>query len=173
MRSGSPFPALATDAVEFQPVPSEDEAELLRDLFLESLQLVVGEFDDFGATVAQNVIVVGLAGVDVLVPGLAVREALLFGQLAFLQQFQGSVDGGVTDSRVDLADFPVQVVDTHMALGLEEDSRDIIALRRRLEPALLEDPTKGREPIGACRHAGWLDSVLWVVKAPPQSTRPG
>src|SRR5271155_4930017 len=108
---------------------AQRDAEFARDRLLEFLDRVVLEFDDAAAALADEVVVMMVAG-D-LVACLALIEVALVEQVAFLEQAQGAVDGGVADVRIDLLDFGVELLGADMAPQCEEDACDVVALAGR------------------------------------------
>src|SRR5262249_2915043 len=107
------------------------------DALLEPLQLLARELDDLPAALADDVVVRRIA-LDGLEARLAVVEVPLGGEPHLLEQLERPVHGCVPDARVHLADRPVELVDREVALGAEEDARDVVSLRRRLEPPLAQ-----------------------------------
>src|SRR5437867_7041599 len=141
------LPARRADAVELHPVAADDEAEEAADALLQALELLAGELHDLAAALADDVVVVLLIVLHRLVTRLPVVEVALGGQAALLEQLEGAVHGRVPDARVHAPDGGVELLDGEVALGAEEDAGDVVALRRRLEPALaqrlLEPPHAG------------------------------
>ena len=68
---------------------------------LEGLDCPVLKFDDFSAPEADEVVVMSLSG-NGLVPGLPIREFSFLGQAQSHEEFQGPIDRGVPDFRMDL-----------------------------------------------------------------------
>ena len=128
--------ALGAKPVELHLVMAQRDAEFARDRLLEFLDRLVFEFDDAAAAFADEVVVMMVAG-D-FIARLALLEVALVDQVAFLEQAQRAVDGGVADVRIDLLDFGVELLGADMAAQREEDARDVVALAGRLEPALFE-----------------------------------
>src|SRR5271168_1606867 len=102
----------------------ERDAEFACDAFLQSLDRIVLELDDLAAALANKVIMMMAAG-D-LVAGLPFVEMALRHQAAFFQQFEGSIDGCVTDVRIDLFDLAVQLLGADVASECEENPRDVV-----------------------------------------------
>src|ERR1700726_2711418 len=124
---------------------AQRDAEFARHGLLEPLDRFVFEFDDPAAALADEVVVMMFAG-D-FVARLTFVEVALVDQVAFLEQAQRAVDGGIADVRIDLLDLSVEFLGTDMAVEREEDARDVIALAGRLEPALLKPRVKLRHPL--------------------------
>src|SRR5262249_11043777 len=127
------------------------------------------------AALADDVVVMRLA-LDGLVARLSVVEVALRREAALLEELQRAVDGGVADPRVHATDGVVELLDREVLLGAEEHARDVVALRRRLEPPfaqrLLELPHAGTH-----RHAGSAPSrgrraVARAAVAAPASGTP-
>src|SRR5579885_93566 len=142
---GAAGEAVGAGAVQLHLVPPELRAELARDGFLEALDAVVFELDYPPAALADEMIVMPF--VNRFVARLAVVEMPLLEQIAFPQQPKGSVDGRVADMRADLLDLGGHFFGADMAADFEEHARDIVALARGLEPALLEAGVKQRHPL--------------------------
>src|ERR1700730_9261067 len=113
---------------------AQRDAEVARDHLLELLDRLIFEFDDAPAALADEVVVMMLAG-D-FIARLALVEVPLEKQIAFLEQSQRPVDGGVADVRIDFLDFGVEFLGAEMAAEGEEHAGDVVALAGRLEAAL-------------------------------------
>src|SRR5579862_114586 len=127
------FAAGGADAVQLHAVAADGEAEEAADAVLQVLELLAGKLDDLAAALADDVIVLARLGLDRLEARLAVVEVALRREADLLQQLERPVDGGVADARAHLAHGAVELVDRDVLLGREEDTRDVVALRGRLE----------------------------------------
>src|SRR4029077_9188308 len=150
---------------------AQRDAEFARDRLLELLDRLVLEFDDASAALADEVVVMMLAG-D-FIARLALVEMAFEKQIAFLEQSKRPVDGGVADVRIDFLDFGVEFLGADMAAECEKDPRDIVALAGRFKPALLEPGVKLCHPLLglagyriADRRAGDAFLSAWHGRAP-------
>ena len=122
--------AIRASTVELHLVALQREAETFGNLVLQFFDLVVLEFDDGAAHVADAVIVVLR---NVFIERLAVAEMSLLNQAGLAKQPHRPVHRGESDSGRDFLDPPVDVVSAQMTARLEEPRRDLVALTRRLE----------------------------------------
>src|SRR5262245_56256095 len=112
-----------------------EAAEPLRDLVLQHLDVIVLELEDEAALHADQVIVM-IA--DDLVARLAVAELALDRETAVDEQLERAVDGRVADARLALANFREELVDRDVIARAQELLDDRLALRRHVEPAILD-----------------------------------
>src|SRR5260221_611014 len=128
---GRAAPAEAEDVV---PVPVDHEVDTGRDLLLDALDLWARELEDVAARLADEVIVMGALVLE-LEAGLPV-EGQLAREAGGGQELQGAVDGGAADVGAPLLDDAQEVVHREVALRLQEDVEDDLALLAALETVL-------------------------------------
>src|SRR5690348_4934648 len=129
-RAFSAAPSLATaiegDSVQLHAMVDEAEAELLRNPFLELLELVVHELDHVpGFDVDQMVVVSFRRG---LVARSAVAELVPLKDPRFLEQAHGPIDGCDRDIGIDCGSTCVERFHVGMILALAEHARNHLAL---------------------------------------------
>jgi len=78
------------------------------------------------------------AVVLMFIAGNAIMKGDLTCQSAFGQEFQGAVDGGVTDAGVFLLDEAVKFIGGKMIARLEKGAQDRVALGRLLQADALQ-----------------------------------
>ena len=112
--------------VKLEPVVDQPVAELARDLGLQPLDLLRGEFDHLAVAQIDQVVVMRFrAG---LVAGAAVAEIVALDDAGVLEQAHGAVDGGNGDAVVDLDAAPVELLDVGVVVGGRQHARDDAAL---------------------------------------------
>src|SRR5579885_1676813 len=164
-RAAAALAAVCAHAVELDAVAAHDEAQKPADALLEPLELLARELDDLPAALADDVVVGSLLAFDRLVAGLPVVEVPLGGEPALLEQPQRAVDRRVAHARVHAAHGAVELLDREVLARREEHPRDIVPLRRRLEPALAQGLLEALHP-GAHRHPR-------LLRRPPRDARAG
>jgi len=102
-------------------------------ILLKRFDALVLEFEDRAAFRTDQVVVMAVRDL-VLVPGKPVRESSLIGQSRIGQQFQGAVDGGITDARVVFLHPEVQFFRAQVLSGIDKNLQDVITLGRGPEP---------------------------------------
>jgi hypothetical protein len=112
------------------------ETVLPGNLNLQLFNARVFEFDDFPAGDTDQVVMM-LIQVTGFVTGLSVTEIPLFGYAAFGKQLQGTVNSGITDSRVLFANPQVKLLGREMRTGTQEILENDFPLPGRLQ-ALFE-----------------------------------
>ncbi len=108
------------------------EAVLLGEFILEPFDLVVLELDDLPAIQADQVIVVLVFKGD-FVPAHAVAKVALVGDSALLEELQGSVDRGVANLAVTLANQREKVLDAQMPRRTKKHIRHRATLSGRAQ----------------------------------------
>src|SRR5579872_1300814 len=136
--------ALGAKPIEFHLVMGQGDAEFTRDGLLEFLDRFVFEFDDAAAAFADEVVVMMVA--SDFITRLPFLEVALIEQVAFLEQAQRAVDGGVADVRVDFLDFGVKLLGADMPAHREEHTRDVVTLPGRFKPARFQPLMELRHP---------------------------
>jgi len=102
-----------------------DDLEMIfvRDLFLQTLDLLLFEFDDLPAF-ETNQMVMMMAG-GFFETRMAVAELPLVGETQLLEELEGAVNGDITDLRIDflhpLQEFFDREMPTSAEKGLEND----------------------------------------------------
>src|SRR6516225_3815020 len=132
----------------------EHNTEFFRDILLHPLDRVVFEFHDLAALLANEMVVMVLAG-D-LIARLVFIEVALGQQLALLEQFEGPVNCCVTNVGIYFLYFGIKFLGTDMAAEFEKDPRDIVAWRGGLEAAVAQTRMKQLHPLLGLAPAGAL-----------------
>ncbi len=83
--------------------------------------LVIGKFNNFPTAKANEVVVVFTLEFYRFIPRSSVAKVSLEGQATFLEQLQGSINGGISDSRVLLFYLFVKVFDRHVLSQIVEE----------------------------------------------------
>ena len=126
--------AAAAEAEDLVAVALDHEADLLRRLVLQALDLRARELEDVAAGLADEVVVVGplVVGLEAALPveGQLAREPRL------LQQLQGAVDGGAADVGPALLHEGQEVVHGEVLLRPQEGVEDHLALLAALQVVL-------------------------------------
>jgi hypothetical protein len=111
------------------------EPAFARDLFLQHLDVLVFEFDDFSAAGADQMIVV-VHVIDEFIAGVAAAKLMLLREAALAEEVECSIDGGKADGPVDLLDLLVEFLGGDVPLGLQKHLEDHISLLGNLEVVL-------------------------------------
>lgn len=114
-----------------------------RDLLLQPLDPGVFKLDDLPADGADEVIMV-LFFVAALVTGMTVAEVPLRCQPALGEELEGTMDRGVADAGVFVANGPVELLRREVRSRRQESIKDHFPLPGRLETVLAKIFTKGR-----------------------------
>src|SRR5690554_1001235 len=108
--------------------------ELARYFFLQALDLLVHEFDDFARLRVDQVIVMLIA--RCFVARAPVAKLVAFQNTGFLEGFDGAIDRGNGDSRIDMDSPLIELLYIRMVCRLGENPRDHQPLFGHLQAAL-------------------------------------
>jgi hypothetical protein len=104
------------------------EPILTRNLFLQLFNLRMNKFNNTSTAFTDNVVVV-VFFINVLKARLSVGKVLFRREPAFDKQLHRAVHRGVSNARVHLPHFAVQLFNTDMPIRGEEDLGNILTLR--------------------------------------------
>ncbi|GEM_PF-2819341 len=102
----------------------EYNAQFPSHILLHPFDRIVFEFDDFATLFANEMVVVMLT--SDFVARLVFIKVTLGQEFTFLEQFERSVDGCVTDVRIDFLYFGIEFFRTHMPTQFEKDTGNIV-----------------------------------------------
>lgn len=111
-------------------MPLDQETELLGDALLFLFDCFGLEFDNGSARAAHEMVVVLVLR---LIPGDAIVKVPLFRKASFDQELHGAIDGGVADSRVIVANDPVELFAGDVSALIQKNLENYLALPRALE----------------------------------------
>jgi hypothetical protein len=125
--------ASRTVTVKFQFVIEDPEALLARDTELHRFDPLALKFHDFAADQADQMVMVFALGAK-LKTRHSVTKLARRRPSALRHQLQRSVDGGITNPRVPLADALVNLIYTQMGAGCHKHSYNLIPLPGEFKP---------------------------------------
>lgn len=117
------------------PVTDDFEIDPFGDLFLKTFDAAVFELVD-GPTFDTDHVVMVIA--RFFEQRFTFAEMTLMSQADFFEQHQSSINGDITDRRLDFADFLEQLFDFEMFVGLEKFLNDDFPLPGVFHPVLVQ-----------------------------------
>jgi hypothetical protein len=126
-------------------MPGKYHTQLFGYVLLHPLDRIVLEFHN-SATLFADEMVMMVPASD-FKPRLVLIEVALGEQLAFLEQFQSTVNGRVTDMRIYFLYLRIKFLGTDMPAHFEEHPSDVIAWRRRFKAAIPPSRMKQFHPL--------------------------
>ncbi len=125
----------AAPSIDFQTMIIQFEAVVLGNLFLEFFNCLALKLKNDATLNADQVIVV-LPIEVAFIAKRPVSEIVLFGNLAFFQQFEGSVNSGVADLGLVAANAVEEFFGIDMSLAAKKVAENIHALRGQFQIVL-------------------------------------
>lgn len=141
--------ALFANAVDLKSVTGRQVAMLSPDLLRQFADFLGEEFHRTAAIGAHHVMVTA-AVVLMFVTGDAVVKGNFARQSAFREQFQRSINRGVTDAGVFLLHQAMQFVGGQVIAGFKKGAKDCVALGGLLEAHAFEMPVQNL--LGLANH---------------------
>ncbi len=103
----------------------------LGNALLKCFEGIVLKFDNLATFEANQMIMVVLP-LDGLVLSFSIRKSPLGGQAKLGEKLERSIDGRVTNLRIDLGHLGIDLSQVPMAGGIEEDLKNLFSLSGRL-----------------------------------------
>ena len=129
--------AVRANADNAQHVLSNFKLMLRGHGILQRFELSRKELDDL-ATLRTDHVIVMLVFVVVLVVRAAVAKANLARQAGVSQEFQGAIDGSLTDGRIFFFDELVEIFVREVFFSAQKNIQNQVTLRRPLQPLFLD-----------------------------------
>jgi hypothetical protein len=126
-------------------MPGKYYTQLFGYVLLHPLDCIVFEFHNPATLFADKMVM--MVPTSNLKPRLVLIEVALSEQLAFLEQFQSTVNGRITDMRIYFLYLRIKFLGTDMPAHFEEHPSDVIAWRRRFKPAVSQPRVKEFHPL--------------------------
>ena len=128
-------------AVELESMAFNGKTVLTGDFFLKPFNARIFELDDLPAGIADQMVMmfIQVAG---LIACLAVTEMSLLGDTTLGKQFQGSVNGRITDTRVFFAQTQVKLLGRKVGTDTEELIENGFPLSGRFQTLVEHEPSE-------------------------------
>lgn len=104
----------------------------MSDVFLKGFYVFILKLNDLSTPKTNQMIMVGVSRRK-LIPGLSVSKFSLDGQTEPGEELQGSVNGRITNFRIDFCDLGVDLSEVFMAIRVKEDVKDLLPLLGSLQ----------------------------------------
>ena len=125
--------ATGTAAVKLHPVVKDLKTAAFGNRVLEGFDGFVLKFYDLPAPETDEVIMMPRTG-DGFISGFSISEFSFLGQTQLGEEFEGPVNGGVANLRVDFRHKGMNLAEVLVPGGVKEDIEDFLTLSGRLQP---------------------------------------
>jgi hypothetical protein len=125
--------AIGTLAIKFHPVVRDFKTVALSNVVLKCFNVFILKFNDL-STPETNQMIMMAPSRSGFISGLSIGKFSLDCKARTGEELQGSINGRITNFRIDLHDLGIDLGEVLMAVRVKKDVEDLLPLFGRLQP---------------------------------------